>query len=188
MRNAIAIIVFLLLFCCALWLIQKYSSPSRPAPAATSTVAPASIPALGERTKESGCQVQGPYPDKDCTPGAVFADATMEEVCVPGYSRNVRNVTAERKHEVYREYGIHHHNPGEYEVDHFVPLKIGGSNDIANLWPEAAEPRPGFHEKDVVEDYLIGQVCSGRMPLSQAQRAIASDWLKIYHDISGKQE
>lgn len=37
----------------------------------------------------------------------------------------------------------------------------GGSNNIANLWPEAASPKPGFHEKDQVENYLHDQVCSG---------------------------
>ncbi len=42
------------------------------------------------------------------------------------------------------------------EVDHLTPLEdltpleVGGSNDLANQWPEAAEPRPGFHEKDQV--------------------------------------
>jgi len=45
---------------------------------------------------------------------------------------------------VYAEYGIVERSPGEYEVDHDVPLELGGSNDIANLWPEAAAPPPGF--------------------------------------------
>ena len=58
-----------------------------------------------------------------------------------------------------------------------MPLEIGGSNDIANLWPEAAAPRPGFHEKDQVENYLRAQVCAGTMGLAQAQRAIATNWL-----------
>src|SRR5438128_4091524 len=69
---------------------------------------------------------------------------------------------------------------GEYEVDHLVAFEDGGSNDIANLWPEAAEPRPGFHEKDQVENYLHDQVCTGRMNLFDAQSAIATDWLQVY--------
>src|SRR6266566_2578128 len=63
---------------------------------------------------------------------------------------------------------------------HFDRLEAGGSNDIANLWPEAAEPRPGFHEKDQVENYLHDQVCAGAMRLLEAQRAIASNWLDVY--------
>jgi len=46
--------------------------------------------------------------------------------------------------------------------------------------PEAAEPKPGFHEKDQVENYLHDQVCTGRMNLFDAQRAIATDWLQVY--------
>ncbi len=61
-----------------------------------------------------------------------------------------------------------------------MPLELAGSNDIANLWPEAAEPRPGFHEKDQVENYLHDQVCGGAMSLPEAQRAIASNWLDVY--------
>jgi hypothetical protein len=64
-----------------------------------------------------------------------------------------------------------------------VPLEIGVSNDIANLFPEAAEPKPGFHEKDQVENYLHEQVCAGRMNLFDAQRAIATDWLQVYQGL-----
>ena len=76
---------------------------------------------------------------------------TADQVCQRGYSASVRNVPAAVSREVYREYGIVERTPGEYEVDHSLVLEDGGSNDIANLWPEAAEPRPGFHKKDQVE-------------------------------------
>jgi len=85
---------------------------------------------------------------------------------------------------VYSEYGLVERTTGEYEVDHDVPLEAGGSNDIANLWPEAAEPRPGFHEKDQVENYLHDQVCAGTMSLLDAQRAIATNWLDVYRQQS----
>lgn len=78
-------------------------------------------------------------------------------------------------------YGITSHRPGQYEVDHLVSLQLGGSNDIANLWPEAASPKPGFHEKDRVENYLHDQVCSGAISLSQAQAEIATNWLNVYN-------
>lgn len=29
------------------------------------------------------------------------------------------------------------------EIDHIVSLELGGSNDIANLYPERASPAPG---------------------------------------------
>ena len=64
-----------------------------------------------------------------------------------------------------------------------MSLELGGSNEIANLWPEAANPRPGFHEKDQVENYLHGQVCSGAIPLDQAQVQIATNWLAVYEQM-----
>jgi hypothetical protein len=98
----------------------------------------------------------------------------------------VRDVTEEEKNQVYAEYGITSHRTGEYEVDHLVSLELGGSNDIANLWPEAASPRPGFHEKDQVENFLHDQVCSGAMPLTQAQEQIATNWLAVYEKMPGR--
>lgn len=129
------------------------------------------------------CQFQLPYPDANCTPGDTFAGVTADQVCTPGYSSGVRNVPQSEKNQVYAEYGITSHTTGQYEVDHFIPLELGGSNTISNLWPEPANPIPGFHEKDHVENYLHGQVCSGAMTLSDAQNAIASDWVAVYNSM-----
>jgi hypothetical protein len=137
---------------------------------------------IGERTKTEGCAVRGPLPDPACTPGAVFPNVTAAQICRPGYAKSVRNVPNSVKDQVYREYGIRSHRAGQYEVDHLVSLELGGSNDIANLWPEAAEPRPGFHEKDRYENYLHDQVCQGAISLPEAQRRIAADWLKYWQD------
>jgi hypothetical protein len=84
---------------------------------------------------------------------------------------------------VYDEYGITHHSPGEYEVDHLISLELGGSNDISNLWPEAASPTPGFHQKDQVENYLHDQVCNSQISLAQAQHEIATNWLQVYQSL-----
>ena len=64
---------------------------------------------------------------------------------------------------------------------------MGGSNDIKNLWPEPAEPRPGFHEKDTLENTLHKLVSDGTVPLGEAQQAIAEDWYGAYvHYVLGK--
>ena len=143
-------------------------------------------PHWGVQTKTSGCRVNGAYPDYACTPGAIIATATKDKICVSGYSSSVRNVPTSEKNQVYAEYGIYSHTTGQYEVDHDISLELGGSNDIANLWPEAASPKPGFHEKDKVENYLHDQVCSGAMSLKQAQTEISTNWLAVYKTISGK--
>lgn len=140
---------------------------------------------IGSRTKTSDCVSQNALPDPACTPGAILPDATKDKVCVPGYSGETRNVPDSEKNQVYAEYGIKSHKAGEYEVDHLISLELGGSNEIANLWPEPAEPRPGFHEKDKVENYLHKQVCDGAMSLKDAQYQIAHNWMTVYQNMPG---
>ena len=145
--------------------------------------APAASTAIGQRTKMSGCTAKGGLQDSACTPGAVIGSATKEQICVSGYSKSVRDVPSSEKEQAYQEYGITTHTAGQYEVDHLVSLELGGSNDIANLWPEAAVPTPGFHQKDAVENYLHAQVCNGSIPLAQAQQEIAANWLSVYPQV-----
>lgn len=134
------------------------------------------------------CHAQAGLPDSSCTTGAVFANVSTAQICKAGYAQSVRNVSQAEKNQVYAEYGITKHPTGSYEVDHLISLELGGSNDLKNLWPEAAAPKPGFHEKDGVEDFLHDQVCSGEMPLKQAQTAIASNWKQFLNNISSSSE
>ncbi len=134
------------------------------------------------RSKTSGCAISGPLPDRACTPGSVFADATREKVCVAGYSKSVRSVSTKLRKQLFAAYGIAYPPlSGAYELDHLIPLAIGGDNSAANLFPEAAVPSPGFKEKDVVEVYLQEQVCAGKVDLAVAQTQVAADWTAIYN-------
>lgn len=151
---------------------------------------PAKALVLNERTKTEDCVCEDARPDPACTPGAVFAATStpLSKICVSGYTKTVRNVPQKLRKAVFAEYGIDLPVPrGAYEVDHFIPLAIGGSNDIANLFPELAKPPPGFHEKDVVENYLHQEVCAGHIPLSAAQQRISENWLDIYNNLSAEQ-
>ncbi len=118
-------------------------------------------------------------PDPALTPGDV-ASANVNEICVSGYAKRARNVSTETKNAVYAEYHIATHSPGEYEVDHLIPLGIGGSNDIKNLWPQPTEPRPGRLEKDELEDELHKRICDHSVDVEAAQREIATDWPATY--------
>jgi hypothetical protein len=116
------------------------------------------------------------YPNPSLTPGAVLTtDAST--ICAPGYASGVRDVSTATKEQVYAEYGVSYPQPtGAYEVDHFIPLEIGGSNDLTNLWLESASPTPGFHQKDQFENFEHGQVCSGTTSAAEAQSRMVSDW------------
>ena len=62
--------------------------------------------ALGSRTQEAGCAAIGPLPDPECTPGAIFPEATKEEICVKGYSATVRNVPVSLKRQVFARFRV----------------------------------------------------------------------------------
>jgi hypothetical protein len=184
--RILPIIIVILLI--GFWYISTQRSaqqqPFQTKPTQSVTVKSAQI---GKRIKSSECQISVSLQDLGCTPGAINLDLTKEVLCSSNFStKSVRNVPAAEKRHVYEEYGIASHQTGQYEVDHLISLELGGSNDIANLWPEAADPRPGFHEKDLVENYLHKQVCDGAVSLEDAQKEIATNWLQIYqsvHDI-----
>lgn len=121
------------------------------------------------------------FPNSEFTPGDISSNVTSDQVCTPGFTKTVRNVTTATKKLVFEEYNISYPPPkGAYEVDHFIPLELGGSNEITNLWPEPADPKPGFHQKDEVENYLHEQVCKGTISLEQAQESIRTNWLTVY--------
>jgi hypothetical protein len=161
------------------------SSGSAPAPTlARIKLGPSVL--LGRWSQRTACQVNGPLPDRQCTPGARFKYATKAKVCRPGYSGPVRNVSAASKNKVYAAYGLSaHFNGTTGEVDHLVSLEVGGSNSRANLFPEAATPPPGSHEKDRLENRLHQEVCSGQTTLAHAQKLIATDWVTAYHSRFG---
>jgi hypothetical protein len=106
---------------------------------------------------------------------------TVGQICTPGYSSSVRHVDHQQYVDVYAAYGVPYPEPtGTYELDHLIPLELGGDNSDANLWPEPASPVPGFHQKDGLENRMHDLVCSGQLALGQAQQEIASDWYAAY--------
>ncbi len=93
------------------------------------------------------------------------------------------------KHQVEVEYGLAPKGYGStLEIDHIVSLELGGSNNIANLYPEKATlpaGAPGFHIKDKLENTLHDIVCDGTMSLRSAQRQIAANWQALYKKVFG---
>lgn len=120
------------------------------------------------------------YPNRTLTPGDIMS-SNITEICVSGYSDSVRNVSQKMRDWIYIEYRLSPDQPADsFEVDHLVPLSIGGSNDEKNLWPQPRDPRPGYKEKDVLENYYHRQVCDGEMSLAEAQSIMANNWFQGY--------
>ena len=118
-------------------------------------------------------------PDHRCTPGLrsrVVTQSTIHQtICVVGWTATVRPplaYTNRVKALAYAAYGL----PvgAVSELDHLIPLELGGApSDVRNLWPE---PGKVPNSKDGVENALRQRVCSGKMTLAAAQKAIVANW------------
>jgi hypothetical protein len=130
-----------------------------------------------------------PLPDPRCSPGAINPTVTLDILKFghfrTGTVRNHLSSEAE-KHIVYGWYGIReprgNYGPNQVcELDHIVPLELGGADSLANIWPQCGRFAYGksgtfFHQKDIVENYLAYAVKHGKIPLQSAQIGIATNW------------
>lgn len=153
-----------------------------PAPGTSQHLAAVHDPGQVTGTIAAPCRYRdgGQLPDPRCTPGSIDPAVTQasirQTICTPGYTKRVRPAEAETerfKYDVaYPAYGVP--DSRHTELDHEVPLELGGSNAAANLWPEwPPTPNP----KDTVENALHAAVCDGQVSLTAAQQAIARDWM-----------
>lgn len=108
-------------------------------------------------------------PNRHLTPGAVLSSVTRARVCVPGYSARVRHVTDTTRRAAFAAYRIPWSQHAGYEMDHLVPLELGGSNTTSNLWPEPQGAHDkGYPRKDLLENHLHALVCAGQVRLRAA--------------------
>lgn len=121
-------------------------------------------------------------PVRTCTPGSVRDDITVATLCAQGWStdtiRPPRTETDALKTFVMRAYAIPTAQRATTELDHLVPLELGGSDDVTNFWAEPSDlPGHTFRNlKDGVEGRLRLAVCAHRVTLAAAQWAIAVNW------------
>lgn len=132
--------------------------------------------------------VAADLPDPNRTPGALNPAVTQanafQTVCIKGFSKRIRPpayFTNRLKKLQMRAYGYTDRNPKHYEEDHLIPLSIGGApEDPRNLWPEPRIGEWGADKKDQLEFVLYKMVCAGEIPLADAQREIATNWIAAW--------
>jgi hypothetical protein len=108
------------------------------------------------------------------TPGVLNPDVRQETVgqtiCLRGWTRTVRpptEYTSQLKVEQLSAFRLAG-RPEDYQEDHLISLELGGHpTDPRNLWPE---PHPRAEQVDWIENELNRKVCSGELPLAEAQR------------------
>ena len=128
-------------------------------------------------------------PDDTLTPGVV-GSAEFADVCglVDGqtYSQRHRETTQKMKNEAYAAYSVNKAGR-EFEIDHRVPLCIGGADDPRNLWPELGWQHPSFHDKDRLEARVCRAVCRTRtMTLAEGQAIFLGDWIAGFQSVYGE--
>lgn len=128
-------------------------------------------------------------PDDAKTPGIV-ATTDIADVCgrVDGrtYSQRHRDTTAEMKRDAYAAYGVDKAGR-EFEVDHRVPLCLGGADALENLWPQKGWEHPSFHDKDRLETSACRAVCvTHEMTLEEGQALFLGDWITAFEEIFGQ--
>ena len=116
---------------------------------------------ISRRSQTTHC-TRGALPDRQCSPGAHYSASPKQSSARRPFAPAVRNVPDAKKHQVEIEYGM---RPKAYgrtiEIDHIISLELGGSNDIANLYPEPGSGKANYHVKDKLENKLHKLVCDG---------------------------
>jgi len=131
----------------------------------------------------------GPYlhsngfllPDPKLTPGAV---RTIEpEVYCHQRTGPLRRISAATKDSVYKAFGWSLKKHPKGEIDHLVPLELGGADVRQNLW---FQPAPEFYAKDSVENWARKQVCAGLLNGVWVQELFKTDWTHLYQHMKRK--
>jgi len=126
-----------------------------------------------------------PLPDPSCTPGAfnptvsakVFGAQKFTTKCI----RDCITDSAQ-KHTMYAAYHVNQNS--SCELDHLVPLEMGGADSLDNIWPQCGKAPNGKNYKDikdVVENYLSIEILMG-LDIDAARKGIASDWTQYIAD------
>jgi hypothetical protein len=120
----------------------------------------AALTACGQPTAVIPASAGTVHLDRTLTPADVATD-DVRLICTPGHAAAVRMPLSEWHRvapQVFATYGVDFGQHRNYELDHLVPLELGGSNAPSNLWPE---PLAEAKRKDQIENQLHQRVCAG---------------------------
>lgn len=115
---------------------------------------------------------QGFPPPPELTPGELCSP-TEQDFDGYRYPSQIahcrRNVSHREKIAIGKSYGISPDELHFYEIDHYIPLSIGGNNSARNLWPLVKKVA---RAKSVVEARIYQAVAKGELTQDEATQAI----------------
>ena len=149
------------------------------------TTVPAPVQERGVPSSADARSVRSPLAEPL---GALLADVTQASIsttiCTPGWTATVRPSTSYTqgvKSKLLKEAGMNPDRAVDYELDHFVPLALGGHpRSLDNLWLQRWDGEWNAHVKDRLERRLQVMVCEGRLTLRAAQAAVERNWKRAY--------
>lgn len=120
-------------------------------------------------------------PDPVLTPGAV---RTVDAGAICSIStQSLRHWDRARDDRILAEYGLPPGPHPQYEIDHLIPLCLGGADTDRNLWPQPRrpiEPVWNAERKDELEARMCSLACSAALDVAAAQKEISDDWTTAY--------
>jgi len=132
----------------------------------------------------ASAQDKGCLPNPKLTRGHAVA-VTAADLCKPKYNNPARKIPIALKRQVFDRYHLNKYAVG-YNVDHLIPVRLGGSNSIDNLWPQPLSSEWCWQRKNRLERWLRKLVCRGHLSLKQAQQEIATNWISAYKTYVGE--
>lgn len=112
------------------------------------------------------------------TPGAK-GKANDAQVCAADFEASVKPIAKWQRDQALERYGK---RPEDFtgDLDHLIPISLGGTNDPDNLWPIPSNKDMGPDQKKALDLKLHELVCAKTLTLKAAQDAIKKDWVKAY--------
>jgi hypothetical protein len=120
-------------------------------------------------------------PNPQTTPGSLCQNSEVHR-----YPENIvycdRDVSTATKNALIKMYDkelgyrIGSMSRGDFKIDHFIPLSIGGSNNSDNLWPQH---KSVYKVTDPLEQLLFDKIKDGRIKQADAIRVIREGKLNL---------
>ena len=170
------------------------------------TACATSLPPVDSGNTAPEAQPQGPPPTEPELraqrspfvepPGVLLADVTQATIsttiCVSGWTATVRPSTSYTqgvKRRMLLQAGLDPSEALKYELDHFVPLALGGHpRSLDNLWLQTWDGQWSARVKDRLEHTLQVMVCAGKISLEAARTAIQGGWEDAYRRFVGSNQ